>query len=466
MASWKACSTVLLALCVIRLWVMPLGSSFWVDEMGTAFVVTHGAHDPSLAVASQVPASVYYLLPRVSTAVFGGSEAAYRLPSVLALGLALLLIGRLAARLVHPDAGWFAVFTCLALKGFDYQAADARPYALGTAVACAGLWFLVRWLDAGRWLDAVLFVIAAALLWRVHLLYWPFYLVFAIYGAVRAWRKAAVVLGAAAVLLIPVALEALALRHEAGAHVMTAAPGWRALLDSLKLGVVAAPLLGAAIARRVKLRPSSIVLIAAWWLTVPLALFVFSRVTGTSVFLERYLSLSLPGAAMAATAAAACWMPARCWKPAAAVLGLGVLLFLGRWGVLWPPHHGSDWRGAAAAVNREVQPGTPVLCPSPFIEARAPAWRPGYPTDSFLYANLVAYPVPGTVEPLPFEVEAAAIPAGEFVLYGGGGNAARWQDWLRARPELRGWSVRKLGDFGDVLAVVFTPPGATMNFGR
>ena len=39
---------------------MPLGSSFWIDEMGTVFVTRHGAADPSLSVAPQVALSIYY----------------------------------------------------------------------------------------------------------------------------------------------------------------------------------------------------------------------------------------------------------------------------------------------------------------------------------------------------------------------------------------------------------------------
>ena len=435
----------------------------WVDEMGTAFVVTHGAKDPSLAVAPQVPASVYYVLPRMSTRIFGTSEIAYRLPSVLALGGALLLVGLLAKRLVHRDAGWFAVFACLALKGFDYQAADARPYALGTAVACGALWFLVRWFDRGRWPDAVLFVAGAALLWRVHLLYWPFYLVFAIYAAMHGWRRALPLFVAVALLLIPVAAKAWALRRDAGLHVMTALPGWRALLDSLKPGLVAVMAVGALFWRRRKLEVSSAALILAWWLTVPLALFAFSRATGTSVFLERYLSLSLPGVALAATVAIALWLPEKCWRMAALVVGIVALSTLGWWNVAWPPHHPSDWRGAAMAVSRAADAGTPVLCPSPFLEARAPAWYPGYPTESFLYSNVVAYPVRGAVVPLPFDAEPVPIPPGRFVLYGGGRNAAAWVEWIETRTGRRGHT---LGNFGDVLAVAFDPPGATMNFGR
>jgi len=43
----------------------------------------------------------------------------------------------------------------------------------------------------------------------------------------------------------------------------------------------------------------------------------------------------------------------------------------------------------------------PVICPSPFIEARPPVWTPGYPLASFLYAHLPVYPIQGKVLRLP-----------------------------------------------------------------
>src|ERR1700761_2494224 len=85
----------LFAACLVRLWLMPLPSSFWVDEMATVFVVQHGPNHPSFAIAPQVPDSIYYQLPRASASLFGFSEAAYRLPSVLLMGIALFLIARL-----------------------------------------------------------------------------------------------------------------------------------------------------------------------------------------------------------------------------------------------------------------------------------------------------------------------------------------------------------------------------------
>ncbi len=478
---------VLLLLCVARLWLMPLPSSFWVDEMATVFVVRHGAADASLKIAPQVPESIYYWLPRASETLFGFSELVYRLPSILAMGLALFLIARLAARLIHPQAGWFAVFACLALRGINYYADDARPYALGICVAAASLTFLVRWLDSARWVDALLFTACAALLWRVHLIFWPFYGVFVLYTVVRLyprdggtkvrWLQAAmivfVLLGIA---LLPVLAEALSLYREARAHVITAAPTLRNFVDSLKYALifqctVGAWLAGALFRSRAHAPAASrasLALIFGWWLCMPVGLFAFSRLTGNSVFLQRYVSLALPGAALVATAAAAAFIPPAKWKPFSAILAVAVLLVLGEWSHAWPAHHASDWRGASAKANGlGFGPETPVIYPSPFIEARPPVWRPDYPLPGFLYAHLPIYPVQGKAYLFPFEFspEATGFAArlahdtlaasGRFMIYGGDRSVLAWRGWFAARPELAGWRNRRLGPFGDVEVVVF-----------
>jgi hypothetical protein len=117
---------------------------------GTVFVVHNGPKDASLQVAPQLAQSIFYLLPGMLARFFGNSEVAYRIPSVLAMAAALFFVFRLAVRSIHPEAGWFAVFACLSLRGINYQAADARPYALGTCIAAGSLLPLIRWLDSGQ----------------------------------------------------------------------------------------------------------------------------------------------------------------------------------------------------------------------------------------------------------------------------------------------------------------------------
>lgn len=468
---------LLAAVCIARLWLMPLGSSFWVDEMATIFVVEHGAQDPSLNIAPQVPQSIYYAV--VGATQPGRSEIAYRLPSIFFMGAALWFVALLAGRLIHPGAKWFAVFAALALKNINYEAANARPYAMGMCAAAAGLYFLLRFLDERRWHDAALFIIFAAVLWRVHLIFWPFYLVFALTALARrnglAFWRVAMVFAAVGLLLIPVLIDALRLNAQAGEHVVTAQPLLKEFVRSLHLTLVAGAALGAWIwskfARPGAATASAAIPILAWWLAQPVALFAYSRVTGNSVFVPRYLALSLPGAALAATLAASLCLPARFWKPAALIMGVCALIFAADWKQIWPEHHNSDWRAAARAVNAlALPPSVPVICPSPFIEARPPAWTPDYHLPGFLYSHLPVYPVNGNPVLFPFAdspeaddyatalVQGALPAAGRFVIYGGNMSARFWQNWFAKRPELAGWSHRELGRFLDVRAILFEKP--------
>lgn len=478
---------ILLAACIVRLWLTPLGSSFWVDEMVTAFVVHYGAAHPSLAVAPQVTATLYYWLPRASEKLFGFSEAAYRVPSVLLMGIALFLIARIAARLLDRRAAWFTVFACLALRAFDYQAADARPYGLGTCIAAASVFFLLRWMDRAQWSDALLFVCFGALLWRVHLIYWPFYLVLGSYAVLRlirretqvAPRHAILMFGLLCLALIPTAVQAIAIGRQANAHVIVPLPSSGELRGALKFalitqcGVLAWALAVLSRSKRETDLPelSSQVLIFSWWLCQPLSLFVYSEVTGNSLFVPRYLSVALPGAALMATFVAAYFLRPEKWRIASVVLGVGVLLLVGQWRELWPRHDVSDWRDAARAVNQwTTGPDTPVICPSPFIEARPPAWRPDYPTPGFLYSYLPVYRLNGRPYFFPFEHSPEATRYAEvlsdrtlplaprFLIYGGDRNVRYWRDWFAARPEFQTWPNRLLGPFGDVEVALFENP--------
>ena len=469
---------LLFAVCVARLWLMALPSGFWVDETVTAFVVDR-PHDASLAVAPQVPASLYYTVARVAVKLGGTSEAVYRIPSLLAMLAAVWLVARLAARLLHRDAAWFAAFACLAVYGIDYFAVDARPYALGILAASAALWFLVRWLDEARWRDAAAFAICAALVWRIHLAYWPFYAVAVLYAAARLasgktkvpWKLTLAVFGAVALALVPVAAKALAIEGQAAAHVVAAPPSWRDFLHLLRWNVVVIAGVGAWIAGRFK-RPQrrldeSAVLILAWWLAPPLLLYAVSIATGESVYVTRYLSVALPGVALAATLAASLFLPVRWWRGAAALMGIGALLAHGQWNRIWPRHEKSGWREASAEVNRYERAGAvPLICPSPFVEAKPPVWRPDYPLPGFLYAYLAYYPVGGRPILFPFEnsreadayavqvLNSALTPAGQFLIYGGAGQTEFWQKWFTARPELRTWHNRR-DQFGDVYVARF-----------
>jgi len=338
---------VTLALCIIRLWLMPLPSSFWVDEMGTAFVVRHGANDPTLRAAPQVADSIYYALPKLIDRLAGTTEAGYRLFSLLAMAGTLAAMAGIAARLIDPRAAWIAVFACMAFKQFNYEAADARPYALGSLVLTCAILLLIRWLDTGRVRDGVFFAATAALLWWVHLLFWPFYLSFVLYAGFRiftgqtamGWRQSLAVFAGVVAAVLPVAIRSLALLQQAGAHVVAPAPQFSDLSAELKIGAITgACTIAFLVSRyfgwrspRVSAPAASVVLIAAWWLIDPLILYGFSCITGTSVFISRYMYLAVPGATLMSILVASLLVPPEKWKKFACGIGVAVLLLGGRW---------------------------------------------------------------------------------------------------------------------------------------
>jgi hypothetical protein len=142
---------------------------------------------------------------------------------------------------------------------------------------------------------------------------------------------------------------------------------------------------------------------------------------------------------------------------------------MGQWGRLWPNHSISNWRGAAEAVNHlAVGPQTPVICPSPFIEARPPNWSPAYRLPGFLYSYLPVYPVNAELKLFPFDLGDGELYATQllrdellgdrrFLIFGGGGAVRDWREWFRYRPELIGWGIKRY-EFGDVEVTEFDAP--------
>lgn len=474
---------LLLGAFIVRVWFMALPSSLWVDELVTVFVLRFPG-DPSFAAAPQVPQSIYYGLPKISWALLGNSEVALRLPSILAMAAALFFIARLAQRLIHPAAGWIAVFACLAFRNFDYFAVDARPYGFGIAVASAGLFFLIRWLDTARWLDEAVFVILAALLWRIHLFYWPFYPICAVYAAIRLARgetrvntaqlASAVVLIAGA--LLPVARTALDISRHADAHTFNELPTLRNLFYLLH-GQIVLPLLAVAwilplVLHRRGLagwKPADLALILCWWFAFPVALFVYSRITGNGVLIMRYASLMLPGLGLLIAAIAAFILPPRYWKPAALATGVVALALLGQWNALWPSHERDDWRDAAARERSVASSATPVLCISPFIEAQPPVWTPAYPLPGFLSSSFMYYPIAGNPRLFPFQpspeselyakrlLNSELVPSGKFVTYGSTRAVRIMDEWFAKRPELASWS-KESDRFDTISVAVYRSP--------
>ena len=151
-----------------------LTSSLWLDEFGTFWVVEGDFRtmlDRSWTFQGQSP--LYYALPWASMQVFGESEIALRVPSLLLGCLSLIAVYLCARAIDGPAAGLYsAALFWLSVPSTLYTV-EARPYALvlfTVAVALAGFAYAVQ--GATRRARLAWIVGGAAVAWA-HYLFYP-----------------------------------------------------------------------------------------------------------------------------------------------------------------------------------------------------------------------------------------------------------------------------------------------------
>lgn len=474
----------LLALVVARLWIMPMGSSFAMDETGTFWNVKDG-FPVMLERYRQWPSisAFYGAIASAAYALGGAREYVLRLPSLVFALLALFLLYRLSRRLLGPDSALAAVVVFACLDRVIYAAGDARPYALVLAASAASTLALVAWLDSGRWWNAALYGMTAGLVIHAQYLAGVILLVHALYLRARfaeesKARTGQVVLAGAifAALAAPLVPALRALGGNPAAHSYAPRPSagdlaWQLLPPlPLALGAVSIWLAWAA-CRRLKWAPAAIphstVILMVGTLLIPTILFFEAAYFTTArIFLPHYLIATSLGFALLAGWAIGAIQPAK--GRAVAVAGIAALSFvaLSPFDRLWPAHSWEDWRGAMAAVREAAgSERLTTVFVSPFIES-ATEFRPesGHGFPEFLLSPLAAYPAPGRVIPVAriFDdaergyLESTVAPQvaaeGRFVLVKYAGHPPD-EAWFVGR--FPNYSVKRLGDFGGVRAILF-----------
>src|ERR1035441_3898308 len=117
--------------------------------------------------------AAYGLVCSAAYALGGAHEYVMRLPSVIAIALASLLLYQLAKRLLDAASALPALVVVICSETVAFAACDARPYALLLLAVTGSTLALVRWLDMGSPGSAMAYVITAALVPYVHYLACP-----------------------------------------------------------------------------------------------------------------------------------------------------------------------------------------------------------------------------------------------------------------------------------------------------
>ena len=303
--------------------------------------------------------SPYYLLMHFWTLVFGDSELALRLPSLLAVAAGIGVSAELGRRLLGPDVGLLAGLFLTLVPQLSRYAQDARAYGFAFLFATLSTLLLYQALQRDTWRRWITYAVVITLLGLAHILG---LLVLLGHAAIVLSRRGPVrwlIVTAIAVLpVLPFVYLGLTQRSDQLDWIapmtwrqVSQAPG--AIFGSAAVGLL---LTGLALAVR---RPGRQVFreLAVLAVAPPAVLLAVSFVT-SSLWVPRYVLVVVPAISLVAAAA----LRGLKWQ-AAAVL---VLLI----GVGGPAqvavrnqnsHMGPDFTLVSTAIRENRQPGDVIV---------------------------------------------------------------------------------------------------------
>jgi mannosyltransferase len=376
------------------------GRQMWADEYATAYAARLSDHDFSLFLKHlDLVHGLYYMFIRWWTAEFGYTVFTFRLPSMIAMGVAAGTITILGRRLHSTAVGFAAGLVFAAIPTVSRYGEEARSYALVVALACLATLALVSVLEARskygwlllRWLLYTVLILtltylhfAAAMVLLPHGI-----LTIALWRRNRRWQLLCwpVTVLIVAAVVTPFLISA---SHQSGqvswirtdSSAVGRYPG--ELFGSVIMAWILAILAVAGATRLAQSRRNGRKTgLIAWaliaWAVVPP---VFSYYTAHSVhlFMARYALFTLPAWALLAGCVFAAPPGARRVFPGTLLPGilattivLGFASLGGQMDMRADPVNGEpDFRSAAAVVEKGFQPGDAIVYASTYRFARIP----------------------------------------------------------------------------------------------
>jgi len=446
------------------LWLRPLPSSLWLDELVTWWVVKDSFSDAIHRAYDFQGQSIAYYVVAWLTRHIGSAEWVLRLPSLAAMTLAAYLMYRLARRLLDREYARLTVFFFVLWPGLVFEASNARPYAIAILLVVASALALVRWLDRPTVGRLVAFAAFAAAIGYAHILYvfvLPAFLLYAIVrvrdGSTTARTRSVVgAFGLVAAIDVGLLWQGLALldRRDTINLPSSLSIDWLANVIT-PTSIVAALVVGGGLAWLVRPwrlhipegeRASAILVLA--WLFVPFAIEAGLALTTQIHLLEvRYALMAVPAMVLVAAALLRSVAPPESRRIIAAILAIAAVVTLG--GRL---KYGEDWRWAASTADGVSTPHTVVLLQPGLVESAQLDWFRDPERLSYLEAPASYYSFDARIVPVPYvatpdalaflDRELSQLPADtDRVLFVTRYNLGEFHPYLDGWLQANGWSV-------------------------
>jgi hypothetical protein len=465
--AYQKSALLLAAAAIAATWLRPLASSLWLDETGTYWVIK-GSFQRAIETGLRYHGQpLYYMFEWIWRALFGEREWILRTPSVLLMGLATLLLFRVASTLFDRFAAVLTVLAFLSIRDVVFAAADVRPYAAAMAFVLASTLAFLRLSRNPQPRAALLYCLTTAMAVHLHYFFGLIVVVHATYlFSFGRWRALSlrcrlILLVGLPALLIPAVpgFVDFAARRETLASQSTVQPIAvllvPVLLAAVLLVVYTRPWIDKSVAR-----PDALFLVSSWAIVPPLTLYVAAAVSGNNVFQARYALSAAPGLALMIGVILRA-IPLRIAGFAiAATLLLTTSLTTTR-----SDHWGEDWQRAEAFIRTHSDRSQLLFVRAGFVESSDVEWLDDEERISYLTSPLSYYRVPGRIVALPFDASPSATPFLEMVaqrasLEGRGflvitNYSHALDDWFRQRFEGSQYRASPRDDFGEVSVTVF-----------
>lgn len=446
------------------------------DESGSWWIVKEDFSSMAERAWSWSATSpLYYSLLWAWSRAVDGHEPAMRILPALLLLLTGWVLYRLALRWLDAEGAALSVLLFFASPVIASQVVSLRPYPLGLLLTAACWLSFYRWLDSGRLSGMMPFVfLAAAAIWS-HYAFAFALLPLALPAAQMGWKRALAALGAAAVLLTPLALQVAQILSRRGELVTSQNPtisyfAEKGLHILFPLTAAAGLLLMIAAALNALphrfppgRRPAlplfllAVLPVAGPWLA--------GIVSGTPVWVERYtLSMYLGVSILGA------WF-VRGMRPGVmrkTVTGLLIVaaVVAGSIRAAKPEHR--DWRSLSEWIERQrdADNGLTVVLVSPFVESAIPEKLHDPEMGEVLRGPFARYLPARNEVLLPIrpdesagrQMEVAlqrARNAGCGVLFATGSATGRYLGWIEARMRAAGFSLVTEWRRGGLVARIY-----------